>query len=172
MRKRLGKIIQRVVLSLLGLVLALSLWQMAARAIFHQDPPYLFGYAQLTVLSGSMEPAFSAGDFLIIHKEADYRVGDVVTFQDEGALTTHRIVEESPRGFTTKGDFNNAQDFQPVPNERILGKVVLVVPGLGQAILFLRTPAGMTAILLLGLLLLLVPEGWRRIQNRKKGGAS
>jgi len=81
-------------------------------------------------------------------------------------------VEESPRGFTTKGDFNNAQDFQPVPNERILGKVVLVVPGLGQAILFLRTPAGMTAILLLGLLLLLVPEGWRRIQNRKKGGAS
>ena len=142
---------------------------MAARAIFHQDPPYLFGYAQLTVLSGSMEPAFSAGDFLIIHKEADYRVGDVVTFQDEGALTTHRIVEESPPGaLPPKGDFNNAQDFQPVPNERILGKVVLVVPGLGQAILFLRTPAGMTAILLLGLLLLLVPEGWRRIQNRKR----
>lgn len=172
MRKRLGKIIQSIVLSLLGLILALSLWQTVARMVFHQDPPYLFGYAQLTVLSGSMEPEFSAGDFLIIHEETDYRVGDVVTFRDEGALTTHRIVEEGPQGYTTKGDFNNVPDSQSVSGEQIVGKVVLVIPGLGQVLLFLRTPTGLMVILLLGLFFLLVPEGWKRIRNRRWGGAA
>lgn len=172
MRKRLVKFIQILLLSLLGLILALSLWQAAARVLLHQNPPYLFGYAQLTVLSGSMEPAFSAGDFLIIHRETAYAVGEVVTFRDEGALTTHRIVENGPEGFITKGDYNNAPDSEPVPAERIVGKVVLVIPGLGQAFLFLRTPAGMTAILLFGLLLLFLPGGWERMRNRRKEGAS
>ncbi len=172
MRKRLGKIIRTLVLTLLVLILAVSLWQAAGRLLFHQDPPYLFGYAQLTVLSGSMEPAFSAGDVLVIHREAEYAPGEVVTFRDEGALTTHRIVAGGPEGFTTKGDFNNAPDSRPVPAERIVGKVVLVIPHLGQVFLFLRTPPGIVAVLLLGLLLLFLPEAWEKAKNRRKGDAS
>ena len=172
MKKRLVNTIRIIAVSLLGLVLLLSLWQTAARVLFHQNPPYLFGYAQLTVLSGSMEPAFSAGDIVVIHKETEYAVGDIIAFQDEGVLTTHRIQENSPEGFITKGDFNNVPDMRVVPTGQVAGKVVLVIPKLGQALLFLHTPGGMIVILLSGLLLLFLPERWRKLKDRRKGGAS
>lgn len=172
MGKRLGKGVQILLLSLLGLSLAAILWQAAARILFHQDPPYLFGYAPLTVLSGSMEPAFFAGDMVVIHREAAYAPGEIIAFQDEGAFITHRITEDSPEGFITKGDANNAPDPRPVPSGQIAGKVVFVFPGVGKIFLFLRTPGGMASILLLGGFLLFLPEGQRKTQGQKKGGAS
>ena len=171
MRKRIGKIIQGILLVLLVPLLLINLWQAAARAVFHQETPYLFGYAALTVLSGSMEPAFSAGDLLVIHKESEYAEEDIVAYRDDEGLTTHRIIEKGPRGFTTKGDYNNAPDLGPVLPEQIAGRVVLVIPALGRVLLFLRTPAGLLALLAAGLLLLLLPAGWRRLQNREKRGA-
>lgn len=62
-----------------------------------------------------MEPTFSAGDLIILHREDVYQVGDVISFWDEGSLTTHRVISQAPEELTTKGDFNNAQDSRPVP---------------------------------------------------------
>lgn len=168
MKKRILKFVHALFIGLLCLVLLCNLWQLAARALFHQEVPAVFGYAQLTVLSGSMEPAFSAGDMLIIHREESYAVGDVISFRDEGGLTTHRIVGQGPEGFTTKGDFNNAEDSRPVSPDEIAGRVVLVIPFAGRVFLFLRTPLGLLSLLLLGLLLLFLPDLWERIRYKGK----
>lgn len=168
MKRRILKFLYALPIGLLCLILLCNLWQLAARVLFHQELPTVFGYAQLTVISGSMEPTFSAGDILIIHREESYQVGDVISFWDEGGLTTHRIIGQGSEGFTTKGDFNNAEDSRPVTANEIAGRVVLVIPLAGQLILFLRTPLGFLLLLLLGLLLLFLPDLWRRLRYKGK----
>lgn len=166
MMRRILKLAHALLIALLCLILLCNLWQLAAQGLLHQKLPTVFGYAQLTVLSGSMEPAFSAGDMLIIHREESYQVDDVISFWDEGSLTTHRIISQGPEGFTTKGDFNNAQDSRPVSPDEIAGRVVFVLPLAGRAFLFLRTPPGLLLLLLLGLILLFLPDLWGKLRYK------
>lgn len=157
------RIIKNGLLAMLTVAVLLGIWQLAARAVFKQDLPELFGYSNLAVLSGSMEPAISTGDLVVIHRQEHYKMGDIITYDDGGAFTTHRIVEETSGGFVTRGDANHVSDDRPVMPEQIRGRVVFTVPGLGNALLFLRTPVGLGLILVLGLLLIsgekIVEEG-------------
>lgn len=101
--------------------------------------PRVLGAVPLTVLSGSMEPAFSPGD-LVISQPVDPRTlatGDVITFQpvsDDPTLVTHRVI-----GFTfgggesriiTRGDANGASD-APIVYDQVMGKVLYSLPYLG-----------------------------------------
>ena len=144
-----------VVTGFLGLVLAASVWLILSKFWLKQEIPSVFGYSPVYVLSGSMEPAFSAGDMIIIHPRNQYEPGDVVTFYSEGELVTHRITAESLEGFTVKGDANNVQDEELVRPSDIVGKQVLVLPRIGSIALFFRTGKGMiflSAVVLLALL--------------------
>lgn len=155
-------------IAVLGLVLLCNLWLWVKRVYFHQELPDIFGYSQLTVLSGSMEPTFSTGDLLIIRREKAYQIGDMITFWDEGGLTTHRIIDEGEEGFITKGDYNPVRDSRPVPVDQVAGRVVLVIPSMGRILLFLKTPPGMLLFLTLGLLILLLPDLWDGIRQKRK----
>ena len=126
----------------LGLVLAASLWLILSKLWLKQEIPSVFGYSPVYVLSGSMEPFFSAGDMIIIHPQSQYEPGDVVTFYSEGELVTHRIIGESLAGFTVKGDANNVPDEELVRAADIVGKQVLVLPMIGSLALFFRTGKG------------------------------
>lgn len=153
-----GKIIKYGLPVLLAVIVLWNLWQLAARMLLKQDLPELLGYSNLVVLSGSMEPAVSAGDVIIIHRQKSYETGDVITYRDGGTLTTHRIVAENDEGFQTRGDANNIADDSLVPPDRIMGRVVFVIPAAGNILLFLRTPAGLGGILALGFLAFFAAE--------------
>jgi len=66
----------------------------------------------------------------------------VVTFQEEGELITHRIIAETKEGFWVQGDANNVRDEKPVKSDAVIGKVVLILPGVGRAAIFFRSPRG------------------------------
>ena len=55
--------------------------------------------------------------------------------------------------FVTQGDANNVPDDYSVPQSAIVGKVVLVVGGAGNAIRFLQSPAGFFAVIGCGVIL-------------------
>lgn len=86
----------------------------------------------------------------------------------------HRAVKKVKIGdkwrFLTKGDANLGYDQNPnnpktwVPEDRVLGKVVLVIPMLGYAVLFAKTPFG-TALLVLLIAILLAL--WIRSERRE-----
>lgn len=156
----------------LAAIVGLNIWQMAARALFGQDLPGLFGYSSLVVMSGSMEPAISAGDLLIIRREATYQEGEVVSFLDNGSYITHRLVGQTDGGFITQGDSNNVPDPDLIHAEQIFGRVVLVIPGLGGALLFLRTPAGilLTGLFVFAAVFLAGPAGrlWERLTGSRR----
>lgn len=119
------------------------------------------------ILSGSMEPALSPGDVVIVDASASVAVGDIVTFRDGGEVpTTHRVVDVQDEGYVTKGDANENRDSRPVPASDLLGRVVFTIPLIGHIILWVNTPTGYVALVLVPALLFigneLITWAWKR----------
>lgn len=153
------QVLRGVIAAVLILLIGANVWLLVQQTVQKQDPPQLFGYSQLVVTSGSMEPAFSAGDMIVIHEEDDYDLGDIVTFRNaDGDLVTHRIVASTEGQFITKGDANNVEDIDLLSPEQIVGRLVAYVPFVGSLLLFFRTPAGIGALVVLGFLLIELPS--------------
>lgn len=153
----MGKSLQVLAILLLAALLAANIWLFAMEHISGKTNPALFGWSSAIVVSGSMEPALSVDDLLLIHQEADYSPGDIITFQSSDSLVTHRIIAEGPEGFVTQGDANNTADTHPVAPEQITGRVVAAIPGVGLVIGYLKTPMGLISLALVGGVLLMLP---------------
>ena len=84
----------------------------------------LLGVAQIyEVKTGSMEDGIHAGDYILIVKKDNYKVGDVVTYTKEGYHVTHRIIKKSGGKIITKGDANNIPD-EEIEVSNIIGKAI------------------------------------------------
>lgn len=152
--KCLGTVVRTITGILLCLILAANLYLLYGKLVLKEELPSVLGYAQLTVLSGSMEPEFAPGDVLLIKKQDSYQVGDVVTFSQGGTLITHRITGIQESGFQTKGDANNVEDDWILLPEQIHGKLQLVILGVGNFLLFLKSPLGVLCMVVAGFLLI------------------
>ncbi len=141
-----AKLLRTLCSAVIIILLLSQIWQIPARLLLHQKLPFFLGFAQLDVLSGSMEPAFSTGDRLIIRREENYGTGDIITFNEEGAFVTHRIVGDSGSGFVTKGDANPVEDINPVCPEAIEGRVIFVIPSGGNPAVLLSLLAALAAV--------------------------
>lgn len=92
-----------------------------------KDNTNLFGITILKVSSNSMFPTIKKDDYIVIKKQKNYEIGDIITFKSkENCLITHRIIEKYENAFITKGDNNNISDDEQVKIEVILGKVILI----------------------------------------------
>ncbi len=131
--------ISNIVIPMLFIVLVLNIMTTKSDKIFE-----IIGYRSYTVLSGSMEPEFYPGDMVITkHKsKTDIKVNDIVTYRDnDGVIITHRIMEETPEGYITKGDNNNVEDADMLTEKNIIGEVKFSIPKLGYLSDFLSKPA-------------------------------
>ena len=157
MIRKFFRLLGWVATALVALLLACNLYIIGARLIGGTDHPTLFGWSWAVVISGSMEDAIGVNDMVVIHAQEDYAVNDVITFRSAGSIVTHRIIGETPDSYTTKGDTNNTADLTPTSKSDVIGKVVLVIPGIGRLIEFLRTPLGMLCLVAAGFALIEIP---------------
>ncbi|NUC74488.1 signal peptidase I [Haloterrigena sp. SYSU A558-1] len=128
-----------------GLVLA-SILALFAGQILGQ--PILLGFVE----TGSMEPTIETGHGFVAVPAVvtdDPEPGDVIVFEaeaiDGGGLTTHRVVEETERGYVTRGDANPVTDQDsgepPVQDGQIVASAwrptgeVVTIPHLGTAVM-------------------------------------
>ena len=125
---------------LVGVVVLAALFLMGSR---------LVGYRVFNIVSGSMEPAYSAGDLIYV-KEADpetIKVGDVITFvlNEDLVVATHRVVriDTEKQRFYTKGDANETEDGSPVHFNNVIGIPRFAIPGLGYVSDFIQHSPGM-----------------------------
>ena len=109
----------------------------------------IMGYRCYTVISGSMEPAYSVGDLLYV-KDVDVntiKVGDPITFvlNEDLVVATHRVVgiDAENQRFYTKGDANEMPDASPVHFNNVIGGPKFSVPMLGYVSDFIQNPPGM-----------------------------
>lgn len=159
----LNNCIRFLLLALCGGLLGYNLYCINASRVVGDQMPMPFGYGAAVVLSGSMEPALSKGDLILVRQTDSFREGDVVVYQDGDLLVVHRIISLVDGQAITKGDANNAFD-DPVELSAIKGEVFLSLPGVGTAVELIKTPVGSLLILGLALLLLELP---RRLEKRR-----
>ena len=87
--------------------------------------PYMeiFGYSFFQVKTGSMSGAIETGDIIIVKLTKDVKQNDIITYQKDKMLITHRIIQKQDDTITTKGDANNTAD-EPITTSEVIGKVV------------------------------------------------
>ena len=124
------------------------------------------------------------GDLIIVQGvnpadlSADYPNSDIIVFHrpgDPDELIVHRIVAKEERNgtlyFYTKGDGNgvnkwpstpSSSDYDPwndrqgVPENLVVGKVVMRIPWLGHIVLFMRNSIGLPIVIVLIIILVIV----------------
>lgn len=162
------KLSKNVVLILIVIVVLINAWQLFSNIIWKDQLPAIFGYSQVIVLTGSMEPVISAGDLLIIHREELYQEGDIISYWDNGSLITHRFIKNTADGIITKGDYNNVADRVPVQTDQIAGRVTVIIPGIGNIFMFFRTVPGRLLLLLAVVLFVCFPGQTVRKSERNE----
>ena len=151
----IGKCLKYALITLLGLIVVVNVYMAIAQQATGKQPT-LFGLSYLAVTTGSMTPEIPVGAMVITKEQNSYKEEDIITFRQEtsSVYVTHRIRRFDEAGMmVTKGDANNTEDKGSVPVERVLGKVVLIVPFIGDAISFIKSPAG---IMILGVVILAI----------------
>jgi signal peptidase len=138
------------------------------------ETPSIGKYMWLSVLSGSMKPAFNPGDLIIDKKidPKDLKVGDIVTYQWGSALSSHRIIEiikdrTGEPAFKVKGDNNNSADETLVAGNAVIGKYNFKIPLLGYVLIKFKGPIGIILIWLL-LAYVIGTEIYRSTKNPKQ----
>jgi len=121
--------------------------------------PVVAGQARfLSVMSGSMSPAISAGDLILVAgaDPASVREGDIISFMKGDEIVTHRVVgvAGNPAGsgeaaFRTKGDANEDADLETVGSSALVGKFLFCIPFAGYAVGFARTLPGLAMLVFL-----------------------
>lgn len=120
--------------------------------------PHLFGYRTMTMLTGSMTPVINPGDVTVVTPlaAADVRPGMIISYHIpvlDHHVVSHRVltVTRGPDGATTvqtKGDANTGKDpWTATLQGDTAYQVRGVVPLLGSAVSFLRTPGLQQALL-------------------------
>ena len=95
------------------------------------------------IASGSMEPNLPVGSLIFVSAVSAESIknGDIITFfaANERDIVTHRVTamqeENGAYVYTTKGDANNTDD-QPLSYERVIGRVMLSIPGMSSFVNF------------------------------------
>lgn len=86
--------------------------------------PVLWGNRPLVVISGSMEPILKVGGILYYEKINldDFKKDDILVYQLNEHIVSHRIVNINEYGFETKGDNNNSNDSYIVDKNNVIGR--------------------------------------------------
>ena len=166
----MSKAIRIASVALQGLLVAAALGAAAVLVL-----PRLLGWQVVTVMSGSMAPAYSVDAVLAIDPvdPTTVRVGDVIAFRTESdrPMVTHRVaaIQRDAVGlsFVTKGDANKEADTDPVMASAVRGRVAFGVPHLGLFVRAVHSPLGFLALVVLPGMLLIGQEIRNILRDRR-----
>lgn len=94
----------------------------------------LGGWSPVVVTSGSMEPAVSVGDVLLIDGDASGTIAQrsIVVFErSDGTVVAHRVFSVEGDQLVTKGDANPSPDTDRVETAEVRGVARVLVPLVG-----------------------------------------
>lgn len=181
MKKALKRTINIIVDIIVVLILMVSIIVvMLSLTSKSSGVPNIFGIAPLSVQTQSMEDTINPGDLIfcsLTDIEDEFQKDDVVTFpieiNGEKVLNTHRIVEvvkdQNITYYKTQGD---NKETNPEPDKDLQTASTIVakytgtkIPGLGNALSFIRTQLGFFLCVLLPMIIFFVYEAIRVIMN-------
>lgn len=165
LKKKVFNIFLDIILIILFLISLLLIINFISLKSGYSKYPLFGAYV---IVSPSMVPTINVNDAVVIKRSdvSDLHKGDIITFSSSdsrylGYTITHRIssIESDSTGniiFRTKGDNNNVVDSAPVLSENVLGKVIFIIPSLGNIQGFLMKPIGWFLLVIIPSLILIV----------------
>ena len=129
--KRIIKLIVNIFTYVLLIILICVIYGKLVITFGNNVYPNYFGYTFFEVASGSMKPTLEVNDVIVVKiTNENLKKGDIIAFQGESAVITHRILYIDGNIITVKGDNNNIVD-KPISRDQVIGKIVKIVPKLG-----------------------------------------
>ena len=129
--RNITKNIINVLCVILFIILLLVIYAKVTVTFSNDIHANYFGYRILEVASGSMEPTINKNDVLLVKvNDQNLNKDDIIAYQQEDAIITHRIVMIDNDNLIVKGDANNTVD-APIKKEQVIGKIVKIYPKLG-----------------------------------------
>ena len=128
------------------LIIVINMYILYNRVVQKKDVIKINGYSTFIVISGSMEPTINVDDLIIIKEENEYKEQDIVTYQSNKSVVTHRIVKKEGDIIWTKGDNNNTED-SPINSSQIYGKYIYKIKNVGKIIQIINSPIGIAIFL-------------------------
>lgn len=126
------KIFSRIVMAVLVLVLA-------GLAFIFFAP----GYNLYLVRSESMTPTINMGDLIITGPvNGGIEEGDIITYEHQDELITHRVYSTAESEIVTKGDAVEDPDSWSVTRADVVGSYLFKIPYVGFLTSFLRSKIG------------------------------
>ena len=121
----------------------------------------IFGQKYYIISTNSMFPAINKYDVVVCKnvKQNELRVGDVITYQINDEVITHRIsrIEEQDQiYYYTKGDNNADEDKREITFNNIKGKEIYIIPKIGKLIKILSSKITLLCIVLVILIAFLI----------------
>lgn len=123
-----------------------------------------------TVMSGSMEPALRTGGIILTDTRTQvFEPGDIITYQVEDNIVSHRVVGLEGDCYRTKGDANDSEDTVLIKQSQIRGKVIFMIPLLGYAAVFMKqkTVFALLAVMILEEFVFFTIQ-WKGERSRKR----
>ena len=144
--KKITRVVVNVFTCLLLFVLVLVIYGKLVMTFGENKYPNYFGYTFFEVASGSMEPTLQINDVILVKiTQEDLKKGDIVAFENEGTVITHRIIYMDGDILTVKGDNNDVVD-KPITKGQVIGKITKIFPSLGIWKMVLTDPKILLAI--------------------------
>jgi len=166
------------IMIILIIVVVFGFWYGSQLILNTQYPALAVASGSMCTLSGSdcngwshpFSPTLHIGDLIVVQgvdpKEikAAHSDGDIIVFRkpDSDELIVHRAIANETRGgkiyFQTKGDGNLGPDslYPNIPQDRVVGKVIMRIPWVGHIALFLHNSSGIFIIIVLIIILVIV----------------
>lgn len=167
----IGKIISVIIYIILIPIIIFNLTLIIKSFINPNKTPDIFGYKSFVIVSGSMEPTIMTGDAILVKEvpEDEIQINDIISFSQDGANVTHRIVkieeEKGIRKYTTKGDNNNTEDKEKITYEQIDGKYQFKIKQFGIVTDIVKSKI---TLMILILLIVFIYYNKGRIEKRKQ----
>lgn len=152
-RKKARFVLRILMMTVAAVIIGTSVYSINARTLLGNALPMPFGIGTSVVLSGSMEPALSVNDLVVVKKADIYEEGDVVIYQERQSLIIHRIVKIDGDSVITKGDANNTED-EPISLSQIKGKLLFSIHAVGSVIRIVKS-GPFAAVIIVGIILLM-----------------
>ena len=152
---KIGQVIINILIGLIIVIAAFTLYSFVALEILDKDYVSVFGFTYFEVASGSMFPTISKNDMVIVKLNDEYEEEDIVTYMLNGDFITHRVKRIDTSTIITKGDANNTADFTLAEDTNIIGEVIFKIPKIGYIQSILATKGGLIIVVLIPCLAIL-----------------
>jgi len=116
------------------------------------------GYDLRLVRSESMEPTVNMGDLIITGpvNESSIAEGQIITFDLNGELVTHRVASINGDAIKTKGDNVESIDPWTITRSDVVGNYIFRIPYVGYGLKFVQSKTGWFITIIVPAMLLIL----------------